>query len=365
MHKIALISDIHFGCRTNSEKYLKISEDFFMDTLYNTLKDNQITDLRILGDLFDNRNSINTRTMNSVLNVFRFFKNNLPNLKIKCLLGNHDIYYHNRVDINAIECLREFDNVEIVSSVEKEVIEGKSILMVPWITSNTSDIYENFIHHANSKDKIDYLLGHFEIQNFEMVPGIKDENGLQQSKFNNFTRVISGHFHLRDTQGSISYLGCPYQMNWADYGNNKGIHILDVETNELEFIENKQSPKHVKIYVSDIAKVQKDKKKQKALFMSAKNNFVKVIIDNKYKDSAIIKIVTQLETLKPIRLDIDNQYVDDLELSSDADAEIKDLNDPLSFLLEYCKNLELQDIDNIELLKRLKDLYQLSLKEND
>ena len=166
MHKIALISDIHFGCRNNSEKYLKISEDFFLITLANIIKEKDITDLRILGDLFDNRNSINVRTLNTVLKIFKIYQDDFPNLKIKCLLGNHDLYYHNRVDINSLESIRQYRNVEVIINVEKEMIHNKTIVMVPWITSKTSEVYENLNYYCTGKEKVDYLFGHFEINNF-------------------------------------------------------------------------------------------------------------------------------------------------------------------------------------------------------
>lgn len=365
MHEIALISDVHFGCRANSEKYLLIFEKFFKETLKNVIKERNIKDCRILGDLFDNRNSINIRTMNTVLSVFDMYEKEFPDLIISILLGNHDVYYHNRVDINSIECLRRFNNVRIISKVEKETISGKTILMVPWITSKTSEVYENFIFYANQNEKIDYVLGHFEIKNFEMIPGIKDENGFEHSIFNNFGRVVSGHFHLRNAQGKISYLGCPYQLSWSDYGDKKGIHILKVETNELEFIPNNDSPEHVKIYISDIAKFKDDIKQKKQILSQIHNNYIKFIIDKKFSDSSILKIINKLETLNPIKLEVENQYVDDISFDPNIENKIKDLKDPLSFLFEYCNNIEIQDVDKKDMLKRLSELYQLSIKEND
>jgi DNA repair exonuclease SbcCD nuclease subunit len=368
MYKIALISDIHFGCRNNGEKYLNICENFFLHTLSKVIEDNKITDLRILGDLFDNRNSINVRTLNTVLNIFKTYENRFPQLRIKCLVGNHDLYYHNRVDINSLEAIRQFKNVEVITEVVKEVINDKSIIMVPWITSNTSEIYEKFNYYCNSKERVDYLLGHFEIHNFEVIPGMKFEGGIKASQFSNFNRVISGHFHSRNMEGNIGYLGCPYELTWSDYGDGKGIHLLDIDTNEITFIQNNDSPKHTKIKLSDIIKYNKDTEKIKDIFSKCRNNIVKLVIDTKFKDSTIVKILNKIESLQPIKLEVDNQCIDQITFDENAESNIKDLNDPLSFLIEYCNNIQIDELDKEEqqdMFNKLKELYQISLKDND
>lgn len=359
-----MISDIHFGCRGNSEKYLTVIKDFFTDTLSKVIDDNDVYDVRILGDLFDNRNTLNVRTMNTVMEVFRWYSMKKPDVKFKILLGNHDIYYHNRTDINSIECLRHMDNVEVVDKLEIETLNGKKIVMVPWLIHET-ETYQKFMSLASGKEKFDLLLGHFEMRGFEVTPGVVDTSGLDTGVFDNFGRVFSGHYHIRDTRGKLSYLGCPYQLTWSDYGNDKGIHIYDVDTEEVTFVKNEDSPQHMKIIMSALAEGERDCLKK------VKNNVVRLVIDKKYKDSVILKVVSALEALEPFKLDIDNQYIEesvDSELMKEVD--ISRLNDPLSFLLEYIKVIELPTdseitFDKKELTKRVSDLYQKILKEKD
>ena len=362
-HKIALISDIHFGCRNNSEKYLTVMKNFFLDTLVKTLKEHNIDDLRILGDLFDNRNNVNIRTMNTVLYIFREINKRLPNLTINILLGNHDIYYHNRIDINSVECLREIPNINIIDKVTEEVIDGKRIITVPWLVKE-SEVYSDFIRAVKSKTKYDLCLGHFEIKDFEMVRGIKDETGLDHDIFSNFTKVYSGHYHIRNTIKNMSYLGCPYQLTWNDYGDVKGIHIYDVSQERETFIPNEDSPCFIRLTMEDI------KAKNKMLIDKIPNNFVKLVIEKKYRESFIIKVINKIENMNPMRLDIQNDYVDSYEVAEVDNAELKDLSDPLSLIIKYVDDFAEQnemdeELEEKELKNCLRELYELALREND
>lgn len=362
-HEIALISDIHFGCRGNSERYITTMTSFFKDTLYNVIKSRNITDLRILGDLFDNRNALNVRTINAVIDVFSFFQKNLPSLNIKILMGNHDQYYHNRYDIISLNILRNFKNVEIVDKVTEDNIHGKSILMVPWVVAETS-IYEDYMNYIRSGSKFDLLLGHFEINGFEVSPGITDLHGIQLKQFSNFNRVFSGHYHLRNTMDQITYLGCPYQLSWSDYGNTKGIHIFDVDTNETTFIENTQSPSFKKVYMTDLASGNKD------VIANISGSFVKLIIEKKYNETAIQQVIALLESKGAI-LTIDNQYVEQTEISTEYNStDLSKLHDPLSFLMEYIKIIDIPDdmkdiINKKDIMVKADEIYRKLLSDKD
>jgi DNA repair exonuclease SbcCD nuclease subunit len=363
-HKIALISDIHFGCRGNSEKYLTLMSDFFRTTLMNTIDDHKISDVRILGDLFDNRNTLNVRTINTVLDIFNFYNINRPDVKFNILIGNHDQYYHNRSDINSINILKNIPNINIVDKICIEKINGKKIVMVPWLIHET-ETYQKFTHMTDGDEKFDLLLGHFEIRGFEVTPGIIDTTGLETNIFRNFKKVFSGHYHLRDTRGNLTYLGCPYQLSWGDYGNDKGIHIYDIDTEETIFIKNEDSPSHYKIIMSELANGDRECLKK------VKNNIIRLVIDKKYKDQVILKVVSAIEALEPFKLDIDNQYIEEeVDTESVKNIDISRLNDPLSFLIEYIKIIELPTdsqikFDKKELSNRVIEIYQKMLKEKD
>ena len=85
----------------------------------------------------------------------------------------------------------------------------------------------------------DILMGHLEINGFAMNAGQRVcEDSWDKKEFKRFETVFSGHFHHKNDDGQIYYLGTPYEIYWSDYNDPKGFHIFDTETRELERIVN-------------------------------------------------------------------------------------------------------------------------------
>ena len=356
-YKIALLSDVHFGCRNNSETYLEIIKKLFNETLSTILDDENITDVRILGDLFDCRNNINIRTLNVAMDVFRWYKSNKPNIKFKILLGNHDIYYKNRIDVNSIECLRQIGNIEIIDKVTTENINGKSLISYPWLIPGSNE-HSHFISLANGKTTYDYCFGHFEVRGFEISKGVYDTENLEISLFKNFNKVFTGHYHLRNTIKNVTYLGCPFQQTWGDYGDDKGINIIDIDEMSHRFIKNTTSPEYIKISIDDIIN------KNLPLLKRVKGNHVKFMIDKQSEESWIIKARAKLESMEPFTFEVENTIIE--TQIDDSNIDLSKINDPFSLLMECVGNMELdKDIEITELKRYLMDIYSDSLKEGD
>ena len=74
---------------------------------------------------------------------------------------------------------------------------------------------------SNVKSK--YMFGHFELPNFYMNAMVMmPETGELQSKhFVHQDYVFSGHFHKRQTQGNVTYIGNSFPPNYADAWDDK------------------------------------------------------------------------------------------------------------------------------------------------
>jgi len=104
--------------------------------------------------------------------------------------------------------------------------------------------------------KTKYLFGHFELPSFYMNALVRmpDHGDLKPEHFKHQDYVFSGHFHKRQKQGAIHYIGNAFPHNYADVGDDdRGMMILDKENNlEPEFINWPNCPKYRTVTLSHL-----------------------------------------------------------------------------------------------------------------
>lgn len=239
--KIAIIADMHMGVKKSDFTFQQSQLSFFKKQLVPELKAKGITDLFILGDVFDTRNAINVQTDNVVIDLF---KNTLKDFNIKVIVGNHDMYTTTSTEVNSLKVLDLMDHVTVYERPTPISIDGKSILMLPWITD-----YSKFDEIVT--DTYDYCFCHADIIGFNMGGRLSDSGLMAKNLLDHFKYVWSGHYHNGYTRNYedgkyIIYAGSPYQITRIDRGDQKGYHILDFETGEHEFFENRYSIRFTK-----------------------------------------------------------------------------------------------------------------------
>ena len=78
-----------------------------------------------------------------------------------------------------------------------------------------------------------------------------DHGGLKTEDFANPEYVFSGHFHKRQNQGNIHYLGSPFGHNYADaWDHERGAMFLEWDR-EPEYV-NYTGPKYITIPLSQL-----------------------------------------------------------------------------------------------------------------
>lgn len=334
-----LLADLHAGVKSDSEIFLSSFKNIFEKFIPEIIETKQLNNptIFILGDLFNDRNYLSSKTINVVLDVFEKCK-----LDMKILLGNHDIFYKNHRDINSLKILQDkFSNIKIISDITKLTINDRKVVLSPWLV-NGEETRELF------SEKADLCFTHAEINGFEVVSGHRESNGLGQNLFeDNFKLTFSGHFHIRNQIGSITYLGNPYQLNWGDAGLSKGAYLLDFETLKYEFIENKYAPKFQKIYLSKI------KERQVNLKADIPGNFVKLILDSDLTSSELDKLNYLISSLNPLSFEIaDGEKIFGEVILSDSSTT------PVEYLDEYIETVEFhKDIDKMILKSKITELY--------
>ena len=347
--KVAIITDQHFGARNDSLHFINFFEKFYTDTFFPKLQEEGITTLLILGDTFDRRKYVNFYSLKKTKEMF-FDKLQEMGIKVHMLAGNHDTYFKNTNDVNSVDLLlREYSNVHVIDSPETITVDDTSICMMPWICPENYEDSMKMIGDTNAQ----ICMGHFEIQGFSMYNGMESHEGLSRDIFNKFDLVFSGHYHHKSSDGSIHYLGNPYELTWSDYNDPRGFHLFDLSTRELEFVRNPNSIFHKITYddtlpnaISDISNMD---------LSAYKDTFNKVIVVNKTNPYLFDLFMSNLYKQNPIDVSI---VEDNLDLTEGLDSDIiSDAEDTLTILNKYVDNLQVQDLDSSKLKGILKELY--------
>lgn len=348
--KVCLLGDTHFGARGDSPFFHNYFKKFYTEIFFPYLEQNNITEIIQLGDVFDRRKFINFQTLHHCKDYF--FEKANSSFKTRLLVGNHDTYYKNTNKVNSLELLLgEYKNIEQIHKPTEINYGGVKVLIVPWMCA---DNY-NEVLHAMDVSTAQILIGHFEIQGFEMHRGAFCDHGIETSVFDKFDLVLSGHFHTKSSRGNITYTGTPYEMTWSDWGDEKGFYILDLETRELTFLKNPFSIFH-KIWYDDSDCTMDEVIAQD--FSQYKDCIVKVIIKNKINTVWFDMFIEKLEKAGVIDLQVVEDHLN-LNLEDDQDI-INEAEDTLTILKKYVDQLELR-ADKSRLENLLRSLYNEAL----
>lgn len=351
--KIALMSDIHFGTRNDSEFFLDSFLNFADKIFFPYLQNNDISTLLLLGDIWDRRKYINFHTLHRAKNEFFDILRNM-NITIKIIYGNHDTFFKNRNDVNSIDLLlNSYSNIEIVEFAKVFEFDGLNLGMIGWI--HNGNLKESLEWIADCK--ADVLCGHFEIKNFEMTRGCYCEDGFEHDIFKRFEFVFSGHFHVISNNNNIFYLGNSYQFTWSDFGLQKGFHIFDTNTRQLTLVDNPYSVYEKYQYDDDCDILTFDYEKYR-------NKIVRVYIDSLILKSRR-KFDLFMDKLTQISYDVSVQEIEQMndELFSSDKISIE-YTDTIEYIKQYIESIEINNIDKDILKGHFSNIYNEAIEKS-
>jgi DNA repair exonuclease SbcCD nuclease subunit len=346
--KIAIITDTHWGIRNDSPIFIKNTKKFLDDIFFPTLKSESINRVFHLGDLVDRRKYINFVTANSLRNDFLdvLEKNNI---QTDIITGNHDTYYKNTNSINCLDelILGKYHNINIHNSPKEIEINNTKILLLPWICDDNRQKVFDVISKTTSK----ICMSHLELIGFQMYKGHLATEGDDPKKFDKFNFVFSGHYHHKSYTNNIYYLGSHGEFIWSDYDDPRGFHIFDLETKELQFIQN---PYKIfkKIWYDENEKNKKD-------LGDLSSSIIKVIVKNKQNPYEFDKFMESIEKNNPYEL----QTVEDhLNLNIEEDSDIvNEAESTIDIFKKYIDKSEIPNINKKQLENMLVQIYNEAL----
>lgn len=345
--KICILGDTHFGMRGDSLEFHNHYKKFYEETFFPYLIKNNITTVLQMGDLFDRRKFINFNTLYLAREYF-FDKLKKHNIQFYTIIGNHDIYFKNILSVNSSQMLlNDYDNITVIDEPIKMVFDGVDVDVIPWICSDNEEGIIEFI--KNSKSQI--CFGHFEIAGFEMDRGNVCHEGLDKNILKRYDVVLSGHFHHKSTDGQITYVGTPGEMTWADYNDERGFHIFDTQTRELEFVLNPNRIFHKITYDDSNTDFEFWKKHD---YSTYKDSYVKVVVLNKQNPYLFDSVIDNLYKCGVSNLAIVEDFTETI-IENDQDL-INQAEDTITILNKHIDNISI-NASNIKLKSLMKELY--------
>ena len=285
------------------------------------------------GDWHHNRNSLNLTTMDTTIRLLEKLGESFE--KFYMFAGNHDLYYKDKRDVKSTEFAKHIPGITIVDEIQ--VIED--VALVPWLVGDEWRRIE--------KLQAKYLFGHFELPSFYMNAMVQmpDHGELKSEHFKNQEYVFSGHFHKRQKQGKIHYIGNAFPHNYADaWDDDRGMMILDRENDaEPEYINWSECPKYRTVKLSQLID-QKDSLIKPSMYLR-----VTLDIDISYEEATYIK-ETFIEQYKCREITlIPQKHIE--EINTDLDIEQFESVDQIV-------SNEIQAIDSEQFNKKLLlDIY--------
>lgn len=352
-----IVSDTHFGARSNSVEWLDVMRDWFYEDFIPRVKSEyRPGDILIhCGDVFDNRQSVNLLVLHEGIRLFEELSKIFVD-GIYVIAGNHDVMRKTTNDVSSLDCLKYIPRVNILKEPVIADFGTTKALFMPW---RTNDEEERKCLEDNKVQELQYLFCHTNIRNLKFDNSRNVEEGLNLTDLIKFRRVYSGHIHWGQKRGNVTMVGNPYQMTRSDAGNQKGWYILDLENGEETFIENDYSPKFIRVHLNKFLD-----RSVGELNDICKNNRVDLYVPSsyllKYQINSIIDILSEI-TKKLEVIPFEDESNSDYDLLDDVEDESFNI---YGLCEKYVRRIStLDDSIKDKIMHKINTLYANTIKE--
>ena len=262
-------TDIHFGLKSNSRTHNQDCLNF-VDFVIKTGKEQNCETCVFLGDWHNNRASLQIGTLN--YSVQAIDKLSAAFDQIIFIPGNHDEHYRDTREMNSVVWAKKYENVRMFD----EITTVDDVCITPWLVGDE--------HKQIKKIEAKYMFGHFELPSFYMNAMVQmpDVGDLRRDDLKCET-VFTGHFHKRQTNKNITYIGNAFPHNYADVGDDdRGCMILDWGKDPV-YVAWPDAPKYRKFRLSEILE------DTDRLLLSNMYCRVEIDVDISYEEATFIK----------------------------------------------------------------------------
>lgn len=322
---IIMLSDIHLGVRNASIDWLDNIKSYFKDffipyitSVVDSEPKGKTAALIIAGDFFDCRQHIDINVLNVGIDIMLQLSNII---NVFMIVGNHDIYKKEDIDVNSLRIFQNFEHVYIIEEPSiLSVSDDVKFALIPWVGSHQK---ENELL-KDIKQYSDYAIMHADISGLIYDNGRAILDGADAKVYGK--KIYAGHIHKRQETPGVTYLGSPYQLKRSDLGNTKGVYSLRISNGHVHenFIKNTVSPIFIKVRFTDLLNDTFEKIKD-----SFCNNYVYVVMTkHESKEVNKSKLIDVLDECGARHLEFlidSNSSDDEISIIANKDLTINDI----------------------------------------
>ncbi|EHK45334.1 uncharacterized protein TrAtP1_003616 [Trichoderma atroviride] len=277
-----LLSDLHFK-HHDLDRIWQTAQ-----WIVSEAKQNQVKRVVICGDLLTSRTMQSTHVLSACYRFISLLSDIVP--RVHVLLGNHDLAYRRDYQTTALDALninRLAPFISLHSSIDRHEWDGRSVLLLPFreeqdeLTEAVASLRPSeasstvaFAHLAINRAITQRHVVNIDINKPHAASSITHRGLTGPDRFASLARTFTGHFHSHQTivqkqprhnspadmRGSITYLGSPLQLSWADLNDEqRGVVLFNPETLEHELLINPHAVNYITADIRQILDGQVDK----------------------------------------------------------------------------------------------------------
>jgi DNA repair exonuclease SbcCD nuclease subunit len=316
--KTIVFGDLHLGLKNNSREHNAKCEEFIIWMIEQAKIWNTKTCI-FVGDWHHIRSAVNVSTLNYSVSCLKLLNDYFSNIIF--LLGNHDVFYRDKLEIHSIPYINEFKNIHLIDSITIK----DDIAFIPWLVGDEWKRIQNITQP--------YMFGHFELPTFKMNASIEmQDNGLlKMEHFVNQKQVFSGHFHKRQNKGKIWYIGNCFPHDFSDIFDEENRGIMYWQPGkEPKFKYFPNTPKYKILQLSEVL----DNPYQ----YIDNNTYAKIHLDVniEYEDSNFLKEIFESE-LQCKSINFITKRIDEIEVDSNVAINFESVD---SIVISHLQSIE-------------------------
>lgn len=294
------MTDLHFGAKNNSQQHNKDLHTFF-EYVVDYANDNDIKNVIITGDIFQQRDKLDVLTMYSAINSFSYLSSHL---NIKAIKGNHDLYYRDTRNVSSLDMLSPY--MEITDFYD--IVDNK--MFVSWICNQEE--YDEIIN-ISKEANIDYMFAHLEFSGFQLNDQYIMDHGQSHKELKHIKKIFTGHYHKRQVKDNVIYIGTPFPYDFNDANDaERGFTVFNDETGRHKFI-NYEKIKVLSMSYSEFVNSESISK--------SSDSSIRIIIDKELNVEELDNLKDKLDSMD-FRESKINYKLNKEELTSSEDSSI-------------------------------------------